>query len=402
MKFEDWKYMVRESLAVNRMKTMADEMKPELEKDLGHLYVVPDFDTFERDGEPIQQSNLFTNKQLHTFAINYTNKGDLFSVDFWKPTDKSYKPAVTLYYNKGSIAKILKIVSILAKNPTKNADLSSILSKEVALSEAESDDVDIRLIDAKPLKSADPAVKKAEKKTDEYEFSDPDTIFEDLKTYVKMVIEGKQPSLLITGSPGVGKTYLVTEQLKESGSPFIHIKGRSTAAGMYTALWENNGKIILFDDCDSVFGSDDAVNVLKGALDSYGERSISWLAGRQLKTGTGEKVPTTFVFTGRIIFISNLPQRKIDDAIKSRSFVIEVALTPEDMIAKMRKELVNVLPSVPKYLKQTALNFIERTASKTDTLELNMRTLIKAIKIIEEVDDLSVAERLIMQQCSYK
>jgi hypothetical protein len=72
------------------------------------------------------------------------------------------------------------------------------------------------------------------------------------------------------------------------------------------------------------------------------------------------------------------------------------------MIAKMRKELVNVLPSVPKYLKQTALNFIERTASKTDTLELNMRTLIKAIKIIEEVDDLSVAERLIMQQCSYK
>lgn len=402
MKFEDWKYMVRESLAVNRMKTMADEMKPELEKDLGHLYVVPDFDTFERDGEPIQQSNLFTNKQLHTFAINYTNKGDLFSVDFWKPTDKSYKPAVTLYYNKGSIDKILKIVSILAKNPTKNADISSILSKEVALSEAEGDDVDVRLIDAKPLKSADPAVKKAEKKTDEYEFSDPDTIFEDLKTYVKMVIEGKQPSLLITGSPGVGKTYLVTEQLKESGAPFIHIKGRSTAAGMYTALWENNGKIILFDDCDSVFGSDDAVNVLKGALDSYGERSISWLAGRQLKTGTGEKVPTTFVFTGRIIFISNLPQRKIDDAIKSRSFVIEVALTPEDMIAKMRKELVNVLPSVPKYLKQTALNFIERTASKTDTLELNMRTLIKAIKIIEEVDDLSVAERLIMQQCSYK
>lgn len=402
MKFEDWKYMVRESLAVNRMKSMADEMKPELEKNLGHLYVVPDFDTFERDGEPIQQSNLFTNKQLHTFAINYTNKGDLFSVDFWKPTDKSYKPSVTLYYNKGSIDKILKIVSILAKNPTKNADISSILSKEVAVSEAEGDEVDVRLSDAKPLKSADPAVKKAEKKTDEYEFSDPDTIFEDLKTYVKMVIAGKQPSLLITGSPGVGKTYLVTEQLKESGAAFTHIKGRSTAAGMYTALWENNGKIILFDDCDSVFGSDDAVNVLKGALDSYGERSISWLAGRQLKTASGEKVPTTFIFTGRVIFISNLPQRKIDDAIKSRSFVIEVALTPEDMIAKMRKELVNVLPSVPKYLKQTALNFIERTASKTDTLELNMRTLIKAIKIIEEVDDLSVAERLIMQQCSYK
>jgi hypothetical protein len=402
MKFKDWKLMIRESTSVDMLSSLAKMMKPELEKSLGKLYVIPDFDTFEREGEPIQQSNLFTNKDLNTFAINYADNGKLYSIDFWKPTDKVSKPTVTMYYHGGSVKQLLKIIPLLAKKPDPNFDIQSVLDQEPELIEAENSNIDVTISSAKPIKSNDPAVKSAEKKIDDYDYGDPDTIFEDLKTYIKMVISGKQPSLLITGSPGVGKTYLVTEQLKKSGADYVHIKGRSTAAGMYTSLWENNGKIVLFDDCDSVFGSDDAVNVLKGALDSYGERSISWLAGRPLKTSNNEKVPNTFVFTGRVIFISNLPQRKIDDAIKSRSFVIEVALTPEDMIAKMRKELPNVLPETANYLKKTALNFIERTASKTDSLELNMRTLIKAIKIIEEVDDLSVAERLIMQQCSYK
>jgi broad-specificity NMP kinase len=399
MRFDDWKMMVRESLAYDKMRDMASQVLPDLEKDLGKLYTVPDFDTFEREGEPSQQSNLFTNRNLHTFSFNYTTKGQLFSVDFWKPEDKSSKPAVTLYYHKGDLKKVMKIVTHLAKNPSKNVRIEDVLKENLN----EDEEIDIDLSEPKPQKSVDPAVKKADKKVDDYDFGDPETIFEDLKTYVKMVISGKQPSLLVTGSPGVGKTYLVTEQLKKSSVPFIHIKGRSTAAGMYTALYDNNGKILLFDDCDSIFSSDDAVNILKGALDSYGDRSISWLVGKPIKSPTtGQTVPTSFEFTGRVIFISNLPQRKINDAIKSRSFVIEVALSSEDMIKKMKKELPNVLPGTPGMLKQTAMSFIERTASKTDTLELNMRTLIKAIKIIEEVDDLSIAERLIMQQCSYK
>jgi hypothetical protein len=221
-----------------------------------------------------------------------------------------------------------------------------------------------------------------------------------------MVIKGTQPSLLITGSPGVGKTYTVLKQIKDAGLKkgvdFIHVKGRSTAAGMYITLYEENGKLIVFDDCDSVFANADGVNVLKGALDSYGERDISWLVGRPLKDSSGKSVPKHFTFTGRVIFISNLPQKKIDDAIKSRSFVLEVALTPEDMLKKMRKDLPNVHPEIPLPIREDALDFIESVSTKTKNLELNMRTLVKAIKILRNVSNLKVAERLIMQQCSYK
>ena len=401
MRFKDWK-LLKENLTVAALKTQGESIKKILSKDFGNLYMIADFDTFQRDGEPIQQNILFTNKGLtdatdKTFGFNYTGKGDLYSVDFWKGIDST--PAVTMYVNNTPLRKIFDLVPVVAANPSVNIDLKK-LSKSLVESLVESEgDIDAELKNSKPVKELDPDVKKAE---DEYEYSDPDTIFDDLKTYVDMVISGSQPSLLLTGSPGVGKTYLVTKQLKDAGVKYLHVKGRSTAAGMYITLYEHNGEVILFDDCDSIFNSDDAVNILKGALDTDEPRKISWLVGRPLKTSDGGSAPKQFDFTGKVIFISNLPQKKIDKAIKSRSFVLEVALTPENMLKKMRKELRHINPDVSYSVKENALELIEEISKTVKNLELNMRTLVKAIKILKDVDDWNVAERLITQQCSYK
>jgi len=128
--------------------------------------------------------------------------------------------------------------------------------------------------------------------------------FNFLKNLTQMVINGITPSIVIVGSGGLGKTHTVKSTITESNideNDYTFIKGYSTARGLYNALYDNNGKIIIFDDCDSVLDDRVAVNILKSALDSYDSREISWLA----KMAKSDEYPNKFEFTGRIIFISN-------------------------------------------------------------------------------------------------
>jgi len=115
----------------------------------------------------------------------------------------------------------------------------------------------------------------------------PEEMFQNIERLTKMVGRGIQPSLVITGGAGTGKTHLVKSTLEGMGltesTDFVHFKGRATAAGLFVTLYENSDKIIVLDDCDSVFKDDDAVNILKGALDSYDTRKISYISTKSLK-----------------------------------------------------------------------------------------------------------------------
>ncbi len=239
----------------------------------------------------------------------------------------------------------------------------------------------------------------------EYKYGDPDTIFDDLRKYTKMVINGTQPSLLVTGMPGLGKSFNIEDEMKKAGleknKDWFHIKGKATAAGMYINLFQKNGKILVFDDCDSIFKDENAINVLKGALDSTPVREISWVSAKTIKAPGGAAIPQNFDFTGQVIFISNLPQKKIDDAIKSRSFVIEIALSPEDMIKYIEELMPDIMPDISMPIKRMALNTIKAVAKTAQTVKINLRTLIKSIKILLNVEEISVAKRMIQQQCSF-
>ena len=98
------------------------------------------------------------------------------------------------------------------------------------------------------------------------ESQDPSEMFKNIERLTKMVGRGLQPSLVITGSAGTGKTHIVKSTLEEMGlkesTDFVHFKGRATPAGLFVTLYENNDKIIVLDDCDSVFKDDDAENIL--------------------------------------------------------------------------------------------------------------------------------------------
>ena len=134
--------------------------------------------------------------------------------------------------------------------------------------------------------------------------------FEFLGNLTQMVIGGVTPSLIIVGEGGLGKTHSVTQTIKANDVEedcYIFLKGYSTARGLYNTLYDNNGKLIIFDDCDSVLEDKVAINILKSALDSYERRTISWMA----KMNKSDEYPQQFDFTGRIIFISNKSKEKL-------------------------------------------------------------------------------------------
>ena len=214
---------------------------------------------------------------------------------------------------------------------------------------------------------------------------DPKVMFNNLERLTKMVGRGIQPSLVITGGAGLGKTYLVKKTLTDMGleeaKQFVHFKGRATAAGLFVTLYENSDKIIVLDDCDSVFKDMDAVNMLKAALDSYDTRKLSYISTKPLKDAYGDPVPRHFEFTGKIIFISNISQSKLDDAIKSRSFVSDISMNTKQMFQRIDDLKDQIETKIPNEVKDTALEIMKGLEKKYDGVEINLRSFIKACRI---------------------
>ena len=222
--------------------------------------------------------------------------------------------------------------------------------------------------------------------------------FEFVESLVNMVAAGVQPSAVITGEGGLGKTYTVNKTLVANGlkdlsdlgaleagsvvnrdKSFVSVKGYSTPKGLYRTLYENKDSVIVFDDCDSILKDPVALNLLKSALDSYGKRIISWNA--ETSFGRDDDLPRSFEFKGRVIFISNMTQDGIDQAIRSRSMMIDLSMTEDQKIERMETIAASdeFLPEFTVEQKQDALELIR--SLKNDAKEISLRTLISVTKI---------------------
>jgi hypothetical protein len=200
--------------------------------------------------------------------------------------------------------------------------------------------------------------------------------FEFLGNLASMVMRGTTPSLIVVGEGGLGKTHSINQSLQRNaleGDDYMVFKGYSTARGLYNALYDNNGKIIIFDDCDSILEDKVALNILKSALDSYERRTISWMA----KMNKSDEYPQQFDFTGGIIFISNKSRESIDGAILSRSLVVDLTMTFDEKISRMQHILPNIMSDYTLEVKQDALNFLKTQKEGN----INFRTLIMVSKV---------------------
>lgn len=203
--------------------------------------------------------------------------------------------------------------------------------------------------------------------------------FEYLQDLVHMVAKGVQPSVMLTGTAGVGKSYLVQKTLAEASleedTDYIVCKGHSSPMGLYQLLHDHRDQLIVFDDCDSAMDDNISANLLKAALDSYDKRIVSWHSNKTDQLD----LEKSFEFTGSVIFISNMQMHKVDPAIRSRAFCYNLHLSPNEVHEYMGCILPNIMPNVSMEEKKEVWNYLGNFKEQWDSY--NLRTLLQSIRI---------------------
>jgi len=182
--------------------------------------------------------------------------------------------------------------------------------------------------------------------TDEQAVERIRTRFAILDEMAAATTKGGIRAMIVSGPPGVGKSFGVEQQLEKAatfdriaGKPLKYeiVKGAMTALGLYATLFKHSDKnhVLVFDDCDSVLLDDLALNILKAALDSGKRRKIYWNSDSSMLRREG--IPDSFEFNGSCIFITNikfdhLKSKKLQDhleALQSRCHFLDLTIDTE-------------------------------------------------------------------------
>lgn len=220
--------------------------------------------------------------------------------------------------------------------------------------------------------------------------------FEILKEMTQAVKEGTVRAMIVTGPPGVGKSFGVEEVLAKQDlfntlgnkrPKYEVVKGAMSAIGLYTKLYKysEKGNVIVFDDCDSVLLDDLSLNILKAALDSSKKRTISWNTDSRVLRNEG--VPDRFDFNAGAIFITNIKfenvrSKKLQDhlaALESRCHYIDLQMdTEREKILRIKQIVQDGMLESYEFddaTRDEVVNFVSE--NKTRMRELSLRTILK-------------------------
>lgn len=217
--------------------------------------------------------------------------------------------------------------------------------------------------------------------------------FKQIEAYTKLVIKGTKPSFILTGDPGLGKSFSISKVLQSEGmvrgEDYEIFKGDiASAVNLYKILYEYNKPdfIVVLDDNDEILKDAAAINILKGALESGKDepRTISYYSQRMPKDESGkDRIPTKFEYVGKMIFISNKYLRDLPSALKSRAFKTELDLNPEEIVEHISEIAYNIsdLQGVPHSIIKECLKFMEEIAPVIGKFDIRSFTDVVANRL---------------------
>ena len=246
--------------------------------------------------------------------------------------------------------------------------------------------------------------------------------FEVLDLMTQSTISGDVRGMIVTGPPGVGKSYGVEAQLEKAGlfdkiagkrAKYHVVKGASTALGLYANLYKysDKGSVIVFDDCDGVLQDEVCLNLLKGALDSGKKRRLAWNSSSSSYLEK-EGIPEDFLFEGAVIFITNIKfdnvrSAKIKDhleALMSRCHYLDLTMD------SMKEKLIRIQQVADtgnlfkdygfgKAEQQEVMAFMHENQDKFREMSIRMCLKISDLKKISPKNWASLARSTCMKRC---
>ena len=224
--------------------------------------------------------------------------------------------------------------------------------------------------------------------------------FDMLGEMTKAVKKGDVRAMIVSGPPGVGKSHGVEEILdryalmETLGGRQTHevIKGAMSAIGLYCKLYKmaDKGKVVVFDDCDSIFNDELSLNILKAALDSKKTRKICWNTDSYKLRNEG--VPDSFNFEASAIFITNLKFDKVKgklrehlEALESRCHYMDLTIdTDREKMLRIKQVVADGMLDAYKLtdeVKEEIMDFID--INKEKLRELSLRTVLKVADLAQ-------------------
>ena len=263
--------------------------------------------------------------------------------------------------------------------------------------------------EVKSLAQDDTAIKEKERQlqneTDEEIMTRLGNRFDILEDMTRAVKKGDVRAMIVTGPPGVGKSFGVEKVLARHDvfadvandgklKKYEVVKGAMSALGLYSKLYEYSDRksILVFDDCDSVLLDDLSLNILKAALDSGKKRMIHWNTDSRLLKDQG--VPNSFEFKGGAIFITNIKfdhvrSKKLKDhleALESRCHYLDLTIDTQREKLLRIKQVVESCGMLDEYeledwAKMEVVDFVRDNAARFRELSLRMVLKVADIRV---------------------
>ena len=220
--------------------------------------------------------------------------------------------------------------------------------------------------------------------------------FEILEDMTYAACDGVVRGMVVTGPPGVGKSFGVEQVLKDAGimkklsqdslRRFGVEKGAATPIGLYQLLYDYSaaGSVLVLDDCDSVLYDELSLNLLKAALDSGKKRTLSWRSESRALANNG--VPDQFDFKGSIIFITNVKFERTRgklkdhlDAIMSRCHYLDLTLdTMRDKFLRCKQIVADGMLNEYKFSDEDKTDLMDYIYTNKNKLrEMSLRMVLK-------------------------